>query len=242
MTQVAPARLKSDMRWGQIYGVDVIDHESWMAGTPVIVPNDYVGQSRQKLRARENQHRDTQAFSDLIVGSPRVLWEGWCTDDELDERERQFIQDVPLEQRPRLNYMLNDDNPRRIEKWRLVEQRHARDDRNGVPRWEPTPYRPEAYGYRAPRVSVSVVRDRQVRGRGWTRGQKQLAGWAAGWAVTTVALWVVELFRPEDVRWWIAPAVAAELTGFVRVWSWLGFPLRPRTWRRQWRKKTRRRR
>ena len=80
---------------GVVYGIDVLDHT-----TGQIVRNDYVGQTRQRGRAREMQHRDTQPWSDLIVGSPRVLWEGVCTDEQLDDVERQLIQDVEV--RPRL--------------------------------------------------------------------------------------------------------------------------------------------
>lgn len=222
MTQVERPRLNTELRWGQVYGVDLIDHESWMAGTPVIVPNDYVGQTRQKGRARENQHRDSQPFSDLIVGSPRVLWEGWCTDEQLDEMERHFIQDVPLEQRPRMNWLLNERNSRQIPKWVQKEQRHARDDRRGDPCWEPSPYRPETYGYRPPTATV----------RQWKPWQKQLVGWSAGWLTTTLTGWIFLVVRWDFGAWWHPPAISATAVTALIVWALCGFPL-PKRQRRQ---------
>ncbi len=225
---------RTDLRWGQIYGIDVIDHDSWMAGAPVIVDGDYVGQSRQKRRARENQHRDSQAFADLIVGSPRVLWEGWCTDTELDEMERRFIQDVPLEQRPRLNYLLNEDNPHRIPKYTLKEQRHARDDRRGEPHWEPTEYQPQAYGYR----SQPAVRVRQA----WKPWQKHLLGWPVGWLLSTIAGWVGLVVKFDFTTWWHPLATAAAglpslivvvLLGWLLVRSLTSKPKRRRSKRKR---------
>ncbi len=206
--------LRTGLRWGRVYGIDVIDHKSWMAGRPVIVPNDYVGQSRQKARARENQHRDSQGFSDLIVGSPRTLWEGWCTDEQLDEMERRFIQDVPVEERPRLNYLLNEDNDRRIPKFTQVEQRHARDARRGDDPWQPTEYRPEAYGYK--RAVAPVPR------RPWSSRRKHLTGLAAAVLVLTLAGWIATAVYSTltEFRWYAIPAAAVLLT----VWVWAGCP------------------
>lgn len=235
MTATVPPRGRTGTRWGRVYGWDVIDHDSWMAGRPRVVVNDYVGQTRQKGRARENQHRDSQPWSDLTVGSPRVLWEGWCTDEQLDEWERHFIQDVPAEQRPRLNWLLNEDNPRHIPKWVALEQRRARDDRNGVPPWEPTPYRPEAYGY-PPAGGGAAVRTRPARR--WRPWQKQLLALA----LTGLVLWIAALIglgktgHLQGDAWWQA------LTGCygVCVWAWCGFPALDKRAGRRWRRARRR--
>lgn len=243
MTQVERPRLKAGVRWGRVYGWDVLDHASWMAGDPVVVPNDYVGQTRQKGRGRENQHRDDKPWSDLTVGSPRVLWEGWCTDGELDEMERRFIQDVPLERRPRLNWMLNEDNPRQIPIPRQKEQRWARDDRRNDQHWSPTPYRPEVYGYK-PAPAVAQRKPAQP----WTRGQKHALGWAVTWAVLTLAGWIA-LVANHAGGWKQTGAAAVFLftavVGWMARWVWLGCPLSGRQWRRAARKlraaKTRRR-
>jgi hypothetical protein len=124
VTATMPAGQQTAFR-GVIYGIDVLDHV-----TGRVVPNDYVGKTRQRGRGRENQHRDRQPFSDLIVGSPRVLWEGICTEGELDEWERYFIQDAPV--RPRLNVDMNEDNPHRIPKRVQEAQRLQRE-----PGWLP---------------------------------------------------------------------------------------------------------
>jgi len=214
------------VRWGQIYGIDVQDHQSWM-GNPDharLVRNDYIGQTRQKRRARENQHRDDKPWEDLIVGSPRVLWEGWCTNEQLDEMERQFIQDVPLEQRPRLNYLLNEGNPRRIPKYTQVEQRHARDARRGETPWQPTPYRAEAYGYAPASARANV---RQVR-KPWTRGRKHLLGWSITYATLALTGWI--LLAAHHQGGWKQTGTASAILSMIVVcllarWVWLGCPV-----------------
>ncbi len=167
---------------GVVYGIDVIDHDSWMAGTPQVMLNDYVGQTRQQGRARENQHRDTQRFSDLIVGSPRVLWQGMCTDVELDEVERRFIQQGVGGVRPRLNYLLNEDNPARIPKYTQTEQRHARDDREGRARWVPLERRKRAGPLDAPTRVWPASPSRKPRPV-W---QVKVALWSTAWFALAV--------------------------------------------------------
>jgi hypothetical protein len=171
-----------------VYGIDVIDHT-----TGLVVRKDYVGQTRQRGRARENQHRDDQPWSDLIKGSPRVLWEGVCTDTELDEMERHFIQDVTP--RPRLNWKLNEDNPQQIPKWVLVEQRHQRDDEEGRLRWQPPGERPRGSLLdwdSAPVRSGPPRRPRWVL-KPWQRTAaavvKALGWWLLAEAGTTVVGW-----------------------------------------------------
>lgn len=232
MTQLQRPQVKTGVRWGYVYGWDVIDHDSWMAGTPRVVLNDYVGQSRQKGRARENQHRDDKPWADLAVGSPRVLWEGWCTDEQLDEMERRFIQDVPLEQRPRLNWKLNEDNRRQIPIPRQKEQRHARDARRGEQAWEPTAYRPEVYGY----PPAPAARRRTVRR--WRPWQKHTLGVGIAWTALTTAAWIILAVNGRWVpqAWWATPAGVLA----VVVWCWLGCPTTEKQWKRRWRKARRR--
>ncbi|GIM88735.1 hypothetical protein [Paractinoplanes toevensis] len=233
MTATQRPRLKTDVRWGRVYGWDVIDHASWMAGTNIVFLNDYVGQTRQKGRARENQHRDSQPWSDLTVGSPRTLWEGWCTDEQLDEMERHFIQDVPFEQRPRLNYVLNENNSRHIPKWDLEDQRRQRDALRGDEPWEPTPYRPETYGY-APAARVKARRP-------WRPWQKQLLAAGALSLALTVGVWIAlhRLGMLQGDAWWQTAAGTAVFAG----WVWAGFPgltrrsrRRAQRVRRRWRR------
>lgn len=124
MTQTARRGLR---RPGAVYGINLLDPQT------MTVRIDYVGQTRQRGRAREMQHRDSQPWEDLIVGSPLVLAEGVWTDDELDAQEQAMIRRIM----PRMNYEYNLHNPRRIEIWRQREQRWARDDAANRPRWVP---------------------------------------------------------------------------------------------------------
>jgi len=225
---------------GVIYGYDVIDHE-----TGEIVPNDYRGKTRQRGKLRELQHRERQQFSDRIVGSANVLWEGVCTDEELAEKERWFIQDAPV--RPRLNVEMNEDNPHRIPKWKQIEQRHERDRANGRPLWVPyeqrtresllewdTPERP-AFDRASP-----PVRQERVR---LTSAQWRLIGWGSSWLALWITGWVLGAQHQSTAHHCRDSAIAttALLLG-VRVWLWLGRPIRPRAWRRQIRRKLRRKR
>ena len=217
---------------GVVYGIDVLDHT-----TGQIVRNDYVGQTRQRGRAREMQHRDTQPWSDLIVGSPRVLWEGVCTDEQLDEMERRFIQDVEV--RPRLNWKLNEDNPQHIPKWILIEQRHQRDDAEGRPRWVPAEERPRQSLVEWDAAPAVPGRPAMRARRRWRSWQKHLLGLAVAWLFATVGGWAAIAYRADlNLERTIAvPAAAAVLT----VWVWLGCPLhRRRQWRTAWRRVKRR--
>lgn len=240
MTATIPSRRRQDARYrGVVYGLDVLDHH-----TGQIVRNDYVGQTRQRGRGRENQHRDDQPWADLIVGSPKVLWEGLCTDGELDKMERQFIQNPPDGQaRPRLNWQLNEDNPHQIPKWVLVQQRHDRDDREGLPRWVPAKQRQRESLLEWGTPAVASRPYPAVR-PAWSSRRKHLTGLAIAWAVLTLAGWVALLTFGQ---WTRIPAVAIPVAALVLpVWVWAGAPLRKRGRRKamrrvrkrlQWRRK-----
>lgn len=193
MTATYPARTDKAYR-GVVYGIDVIDHV-----TKLEVPNDYVGKTRQKGRLRELQHRDRQPFADRIVGDVHVLWEGICTDEELAEMERRFIQDAEV--RPRLNVEMNEDNRHRIPKFRQIEQRHERDRALGRPLWVPyeqrsrdsllewqTPDRP-AYEQRSA-GQRRVLKPWQKRLIAFARA---LALRASVWAGSTLVVWLLAL-------------------------------------------------
>lgn len=186
MTQMARSRTSPDRRYlGVVYGIDILDHE-----TGQVVRDDYVGKTRQRGRARENQHRDDQPWSDLIVGGSHVLWEGICTEDELDEMERHFIQDVGV--RPRMNWKLNEDNPRHIPKWVQLEQRHRRDDAAGRPRWVPADRRQPASLLDQPMTARPArLSDpaHAIDPRSWKPWQQRIALWSTGWIGSTSVTW-----------------------------------------------------
>jgi len=206
---------------GVVYGIDVLDH---LTGQKM--PDDYVGQTRQRGRARENQHRDDQPWSDLIVGSSHVLWEGICTDTELDEMERRFIQDAEV--RPRLNWKLNEDNPRHIPKWVLLEQRHERDQAAGRPLWVPPDQRARESLLEWPDRGGVVSKPLPPRppARPWSSRRKHLTGLAVAVATLIPAAWIAlaVLGRWFVEAWWLIPLACAALTA----WVWAGCPVRKR--------------
>jgi hypothetical protein len=143
----------------------------------------YIGKSRQTVKQREEQHRDTQSFSDVIVGGSWTIEEGWWTDAELDEREQYYIRNGVVlaaglaPERPVYNYEFNLDNPDRIEIWRAVEHRQARE-----PGWLPP-----VKDARVPRQRVAqpaVVRSPLVRW--WERRRWWVVGLAAMWLLLFV--------------------------------------------------------
>ncbi|MEU4558492.1 hypothetical protein AB0F72_08880 [Actinoplanes sp. NPDC023936] len=211
---------------GVVYGLDVLDHE-----TGLLVENDYVGKTRQKGRARENQHRDTQPFSDRIVGSARVLWEGMCTEAELDEMERRFIQEPPSGVRPRLNYLLNEDNPHQIPKWVQVEQRHERDDAAGRPRWLPADERRRDSLLDWDGGQPIARPPAAVRRVPWSSRRKHLTGLAIGWAALTFAAWIVLAVKNVFTQTNMLAAIPAALV--FEVWVWAGVPLPFWRWSRR---------
>lgn len=198
-----------------MYGIDVLDHT-----TGRVVHNDYVGQTRQKGRARENQHRDSQPFADRIVGSPNVLWEGLCTDDELDAIERRFIREL----RPRLNWVHNEDNPEQIPKWVQEEQRHARDDAAGRPRWAPLEQRSAASLLDQPMRTFPTAAPVPVR-RPWPAWKQKTALWTGSWLLITATIMSGARTYGTVIAWPPLLTVATTLQAVVVVWSLLGAPL-----------------
>jgi hypothetical protein len=94
----------------------------------------YIGQTRRSLRERDLEHIATQPWADLIVeGSPVVLWQGACTDAELDHREQEYI----AEGSPLYNFEGQETLTHRIRKPDAVAQRHARDRASNRPLWAP---------------------------------------------------------------------------------------------------------
>lgn len=224
-------------RPGVVYGLDVIDHDSWMAGTPQVMPNDYIGRTRQKGRLRENQHRDTQPFSDVIVGSPRVLWEGLCTDDELNATEKWFIRHGVNGIRPRLNEKLNENNPRMIAKDSQQEQRHARDDREGRPQWQPVERRVRSGLLDAPawvdRIPGPPVRPARLA-RSWSPAHIKVGLWSIAWALTQVTTWAALDHYDLPVTWATVLTVGTLVYAALLMWTWADFPTSRRQLRRAW--------
>src|SRR5687767_5750748 len=114
-------------RPGIIYAFSCIDpitgkREDWA----------YVGQTRQALVSRYNQHmgldarNSAQPWSDLYP-EIRIVWQGDCTDKFLNWLEKYYIK----RHKAVYNYIHNTQNPRRIPKYDAVAQRKERDLRRG---------------------------------------------------------------------------------------------------------------
>lgn len=175
-------------RLGIVYGYRILDPG---AGGH---PTDYVGQTIQTLAARDRQHRGKapnrdgsvkeQPWSDLIVGQPYVIEQGFWTAAELDEREQHYITTL----RPRYNIAGNYGNPDRIKPWEAQAQRIARDlaAQAAQPWTPPEPPRRPAWPVRAWRWLAATPAARSVK-----RGLRRLAPWLA----VAVAVWVALLFQ-----------------------------------------------
>ncbi len=90
----------------------------------------YVGQTRQSLAARHEQHMGINArylgkgqpWSDLYP-EIRIVWQGKCPDFVLDFIEMCVIK----KNRPLFNYIHNTKNPDRIPKYQAIKERQDRD-------------------------------------------------------------------------------------------------------------------
>lgn len=93
----------------------------------------YVGQTRQNLVDRHNQHmgfdsrQPGQPWSDLYPEIRVIFQFKSCPDWWLDWVEKQVIKWTL----PRYNYIFNVDNPRRIPKYQAVADRKQRDIARG---------------------------------------------------------------------------------------------------------------
>jgi hypothetical protein len=88
----------------------------------------YIGQTRQQLMARHNQHmgydprQKRQPWSDLYP-EVRIVWQGKCPDFILDLIEKIHIK----WHKPRYNYIHNTKNSHRITKYQAEAARQHRD-------------------------------------------------------------------------------------------------------------------
>jgi hypothetical protein len=211
MTTV-PRQRAGVKRHSIVYGINILDPETGK------VRLDYVGQTQQRLRSRENQHRDDQPWNDLIVGSPFVLEQGVWDKGELDRREIAAIRRL----RPRYNYDHNQGNPNRVEKWRARDQRWARDDAAGRPRWVPPELRtanPTSASHSPRSVNVFIRMVRAVRS--WAPWKQKVALWSMSWSGASLVVWGQFTRHSWFTAWGSrGQAVAsAVLVAAVLVWS-----------------------
>lgn len=87
MTATFPQQRRTRVRRpGKVYAYLTLRHND-----PSVIEFGYAGQTRQQHRGRDTQHRDEQPWSDLIVGDPIVIADGWWSDKELDAIEQAVI-------------------------------------------------------------------------------------------------------------------------------------------------------
>lgn len=210
MTQAARAR--ADVRRpGAIYGINLLDPDT------MTIRMDYVGQTRQRGRAREMQHRDDKPWEDLIIGSPALLAEGMWTQRELDAQEKQAIARI----RPRMNYEHNLDNPERIEIWRQKQQRWTRDDQAGRPRWVPLEERvPVGLLDQPTRIPAPRAAAAPVAAKRWRPWQVKACLWSATWTLLILACWAFA-HQHELGHGWLRLACCAGAALALQGWSLL---------------------
>lgn len=199
---VASRRDSRVRRLGFVYAYDTLRPEGGYTAVEV----GYVGQTRNR-RARDAQHREDKPWADIIVGSARVVAQGWWSDDELDAAERAAIGQL----RPRYNIACNEGNPLRIPPWAAREQRVGRDAARGVPAWTPP-------------MPASV----QGSAGWWPCPVWQM--WAAAYVPLWVGMWWA--LRDGGVPVWPAAGVAAVSAGLLLGWGVRRGRRRPRRRRR----------
>lgn len=191
------------------------------AGAAAGTEEGYVGQTVQRLSARDDQHRGVtggpdgspakcQPWSDLIVGSVRVVEQGLWTEAELDERERFHIERL----KPRYNHEHNGGNPLRVPIYVARRQRDARDAARGVVPQTWAPARVPASRWRA------VKRVLRSRWSWWT------VAWLAAFAVLS------DISGQDLTVGARALTASGALAGGWLWWRWSG--------RRRWRRFRRR--
>ena len=180
----------------------------------------YIGETGRQPFERLLEHLATQPWFDTVVRwevDPQVYW----GKQAVLEAEAAAIRT----ERPLYNYEGNLSNPYRIEIWRAKEQRLARDAQRNRQPWEPR-------GKATPPAPAPVRARRR-----WRPWQKS----AVVCLAVVLAGWVGLVWRFDFAVWWQPPAWSAGAVTAARLWWRLGRPIRPRTWRRQIRRKLRRR-
>ncbi|MER7166738.1 hypothetical protein ABT336_11840 [Micromonospora sp. NPDC000207] len=183
-----------ERRRSVVYGIPTLPVDratgAVIPGQPPIV--GYIGKSVQTVWQRQQQHRDSQPFSDLICGGSWPIEEGYWTPAVLAAREEWWIRHGAVlvagqkPQRPVYNYEHNTGNPDRIEVWRAVEHRQRREPGWMPPAKDGTPRTPAA----APGPVARWWADRQRNvARWWVKHRARIAAWTALWLALSVGAW-----------------------------------------------------
>lgn len=206
---------RTTRRLGFVYAYDTLRVDA--NGMPTSgIQVGYVGKTVQKLNARDDQHRglapgpdgtpaECQPFSDIIVGSIRIVEQGMWTDAELDDRETAYIAALL----PAYNHQKQPaGNPNRI--W-LSDSRRFRDNRDLARGLQPRTW-PEFRSARNAPCRPDVRRSKLSPK--WRRRRNAVLGWTCGWlgAVLTAWLLLALLLAPHlPLSWREWPVLAAGL-------------------------------
>jgi hypothetical protein len=164
---------------------------------------DYVGQTVREVEVREGEHVDDKPWADVIAGRPVTIAEGMWDKAERDRQEIAHIHKI----KPRFNYDHNLENDERIEIWRQVELRHARDDAAHRARWIPLELRTELAELTAQRAVIGAGLDGNEPQYPLTVLWRFVSSWppAVRAVATGLLLWAV--------------AVGGTVTGLT-TWGW----------------------
>lgn len=187
----------------------------------------YVGETVRQPLQRLIEHLYDQPWADTIIA--------WEVDDRVFAGKDAVLaaEKTAVEaERPLYNYEWNLGNPRRVEIWRAKQQRWARDDAAGRPRWVPP--RQRVPGQAARRTELhrcdSSVRTYVVNRRNWEPWQIKTGLWLTSWVISTAVTWA-SLARMGWPQGWKTQVLCACLS--VTVAMLYGLHHRPKRRRRR---------
>jgi hypothetical protein len=147
----------------------------------------YIGETVRQPLQRLIEHLYEQPWADTIIAweVDEVIYPGKAA---VLEAERLAVErELPL-----YNHEWNLGNPRRVKIWRAKEQRWARDDRAGQPRWVLPVKRPRAQSDTFDSSRRSDMSERSSGISQWpTPILVKICLWSISWAVATSVSWGV---------------------------------------------------
>lgn len=137
----------------------------------------YIGETAREPLERMLEHVYEKPWADTITS-----WEAddqvYAGKDAVLAAERAAVE----AERPLYNYEWNRNNSRRVEIWRQEQQRWARDDAKGRPRWvKPTQQ------YRAPRRVAAASQAPVPVSQPWPAWKQKTALWTGSWLLLNAA-------------------------------------------------------
>ncbi|MFI5938120.1 hypothetical protein [Actinoplanes sp. NPDC051494] len=205
MTQTQPP--KPGLRECRLYRFYVADPAT---GERVL---GYIGETWQLPFERLMQHVRDQPWADTMLGwelDPVIYW----GKDAVLAAEQAAVE----AERPLYNYEWNRGNPLRIEIWRAKEQRWARDDAVGRPRWVPPVKKPRGAGMQPAPARQELI-DWLIDWRP-TPQQIKTGLWSSAWATTAGITWAyLDVVTLWQWRLTLALLAATVLLVWVRAGS-----------------------